>query len=297
MKFIYQPLVNKLIVQSLRPVSKLLPQSMKIPVNGSFNFILPNGKMLKMTANPTNYLAKTLFWNGVESYEYNAISLFSEIAKNSEVFFDIGANVGYYSLVAYGYNPKIKITCFEPVPAIFKFLNYNLKLNGIIATTENLALADKSGTLKFYSVIRENFENLNEQLNGEGTLNEEVVKDRNKSEINVTTTTLDDYFEKNQLHFPDLIKMDTEATEHLILKGASKFLATHKPLIFCEVLPNRFENEIATELKKHGYLFLRIYKDFLKLTSSLINNEDNERDYLFVQQFHFEKINKIRPIV
>ena len=296
MKMIYRPGINKLIVSALRPFSGLLPASLKIPVNGQFSFHLHNGKKLHLEANPTNFLAKEIFWNGVESYEYELVRLFSEFASKSKSFFDIGANIGYFSLVAHAFNPNLKITCFEPIPSIFRCLSHNLELNHIEALVRNVALSDKTGTAEFYSVVRENFEDLEDQLNGEGTMNLDLVKDRKLRKFTVNTLTLDDYLKNNPENKPDLIKMDTEATEHLILRGASDFLSVNKPVIFCEVLPGMHEEDIAGELNRHGYVFFRIGKNHLVQTESLVHHIAKERDYVFIHRNDTSIISKIREI-
>lgn len=296
MKMIYRPGLNRLIVSALRPFSSILPDALKIPVNGKFSFRLHNGKSMVIHANPTNYLAKQLFWNGIESYEFEVVKLFSEMSVEAKSFFDIGANIGYYSLVAHAFNPQIQITCFEPLPSIFAYLNKNLQANGISAQVHNLALSDKIGELEFYSVIRENFSDIDEHLNGEGTLNLELVKNRQLKTYKVQSLTLDEFMLKHPGNLPDLMKLDTEATEHLILKGASETLYRSKPVIFCEVLPGMHDKDIAIELNRHGYLFFRIYKDYLLETSSLSHDIPTERDYVFVHRDQVDKLRKRREI-
>ncbi|MFN5630316.1 MAG: FkbM family methyltransferase [Bacteroidota bacterium] len=292
MKLIYNRAVNKLVVSALRPFAKVLPGILKVPINGSFRLDLENNQSVVINANPTNYLSKMIFWDGIQGYEYNAIKVFRELAKTSRNFFDIGSNIGYYSLTASAYNNNIQIYCFEPMQSIHKYLKMNIESNNIKhATLENVGLSNQVGKVKFYSIKRDNFSEFEDQLSGEGTINLELLPGRNIQEIEINTITLDDYVKTNSIKFIDLIKMDTEASEHLVLEGSQKVLEEFKPIIFCEVLPNQVELKIEAILKKYNYQFYRIYLDKLKKVDSLVNNEDTERDYLFI---HPDKLSQIK---
>ena len=64
-------------------------------------------------------------------------------------FFDIGANIGVYSLIASKNDNCIKIDAFEPNPIIFKNLKKNLShLN--YATPNEVAITNKFGEIEFY---------------------------------------------------------------------------------------------------------------------------------------------------
>jgi len=293
MKLIYNKTVNRIIVSSLRPLAKVLPTSLKIPINGSFQLDLENNKSAIINANPTNYLSKMIFWDGIKGYEYNAIKVFRELAMTSRNFFDIGANIGYYSLTANAYNKSISIFCFEPMTGIYKYLKMNMQDNHVQnAVLENVGLSNQEGKVKFYSIKRDNFSEFEDQLSGEGTINLELLPERNIQEIEINTITLDDYVKRNSIEFIDLIKMDTEASEHLVLDGSKKVLADFKPIIFCEVLPNQVELKIESTLKKYDYQFYRIYSNGLTKVYSLINEQDLERDYIFVHPLKVSLIQK-----
>jgi hypothetical protein len=176
--------------------------------------------------------------------------------------------------------------------SIHKFLKMNIESNNIKhATLENVGLSNQVGKVKFYSIKRDNFSEFEDQLSGEGTINLELLPGRNIQEIEINTITLDDYVKTNSIKFIDLIKMDTEASEHLVLEGSQMVLEDFKPIIFCEVLPNQVELKIEEILKKYNYQFYRIYLDKLKKVDTLVNNEDSERDYLFI---HPDKLSQIK---
>src|SRR5690606_323848 len=125
----------------------------------------------KMTTNPTNAVTKFLFWGNVEGFEYHATKVFIELVKNSSVFLDIGANIGYYSLLASAVtDKKIKVFAFEPMPAIYDYLLKNIKCNGFSNISPYaLALSDAKGEAEFYSVTNKKFISF-PQLTGDGSL-------------------------------------------------------------------------------------------------------------------------------
>ncbi len=76
-------------------------------------------------ANPTSYGSKQLFWHGHQGFEASLFPLFVDLIRDASVFFDVGANIGYYSLLASVYNPSIEVHAFEPLPAPFKYVGLN----------------------------------------------------------------------------------------------------------------------------------------------------------------------------
>lgn len=295
MLFIYRAGPNKFIRNILKPISPVLPSFLHIPVNGSFTIDLGEGKKITMTANPTSYLARLLYWKGIKGFEYDSVRIFIELVKESKVFFDIGANIGYYSLVAKAFNKEVKVFGFEPMPAANKYFHLNAEANKIDdITIEKTALSDFTGDAKFYSIYKAKYDEIEDHLSGDGGLSFSQSGARSKSEFNVSCDTLDNYVSKKLAPNEkiDLIKLDTEASEHLVLSGGANVLTNHRPIIQCEILIGHIEKQMEEIFKKNNYLFYKAYPKGLKLTDSLTNNPDGVVDYFMVPKESTDRIKK-----
>ena len=173
------------------------------------------------------------------------------------IFFDIGANIGIYSIY-YALTNNGKVFSFEPSVFNLRQLAKNISINNLqnkISIIPN-PLSDKT--------IFANFKNGNDREGG--ALSSFAVdygfdgkKIDAEIEYNVMGFSLDELIEKGFLkEFPSLIKIDVDGIEHLILKGAKKTLknATCKS-ISIEVNEN-FKvqsNEVSKILKECGFKF------------------------------------------
>jgi len=284
MLFIYKQIPNKVLRTTLKPFSRIIPSKYHFPVNGSYIICLEEGKKINFLCNPTSYLGRVLFWRGFKGFEYNLTRIFIQLVKTSGVFFDIGANIGYYSLLAKAYNKNIQVSGFEPMPASYKYFQKNTELNNFHdIRIEQLALSSQKGEAVFYAVYNPKFKEIEDHLAGDGSINPNVGKRSNQREIKVNTDTLDNYVKDNQINKIDLIKLDTEASEHLVLSGAQHILEHHKPLIMCEVLPDQIEDKLDAIFKKYNYLYFKAYPEGLKQIDSL-HHSDEINDYLMVPE-------------
>ena len=285
MLFLYHPKTNTLVRSVLKPFSGIIPSKFKFPINGTFPIKLDNKVSITLTTNPTSFLARLLFWDGVTGFEYETVRIFMELVKKSNCFFDIGANIGYYSLVAAAFNPKAKIVGFEPLPAANKFFKLNVQHNRFNnVTVEQMALSNFSGKAQFSAIKNPKFSDVDDQLAGDGGLSEKFSGTRSVFKFEVQVETLDDYIKTHlkQGEKIDLIKLDTEASEHLVLGGAKTVLTEHRPIIQCEVLPGQIENELQTIFGSNSYLFFRALTNGLKKVDTLLDNHDHNKDYFMV---------------
>ena len=88
----------------------------------------------------------------------------------------------------------------------------------------------------------------------------------------------------------DLVKLDTEATEHLVLAGASKMLSEDKPVIFCEVLPGKVEKEIEGMFKQHGYLLYRLDPGKVVQVDGLSHDKAGTNDHVMIHPDRMESV-------
>jgi FkbM family methyltransferase len=154
-----------------------------------------------------------------EVYEPFETALFRNEIKPGQTVLDIGANIGYYTLIAAKLvGPKGKVYAFEPDPNNFDLLKKNVETNGYTnVVLINKAVSDKNRTSKLF---------LSKTNKGDHRLYDS--KDR-RPFVTVQTIKLDDFFKHldKKIHF---IKMDIQGSEAGAVKGL-KFLIKKNPHI------------------------------------------------------------------
>ena len=196
--------------------------------------------------------SKLIIWKGLTGatgnlycglLEYNEMSFLLNFLRPSDLFVDIGANVGAYTILASA-EIKAKTIAIEPVPSTFENLTANVLINQIQNKVEtlNIGLSRKKGTLEF--------------TKSHDTVNH-VAKDHEKDKINVDVDTLDSIVKDK---YPSLIKIDVEGFETEVILGAENIL-NHEQLkaIIIELNGSGLrygydENKIHEKLIHKGFL-------------------------------------------
>jgi len=276
-KVFYHPAINPILLW----INKLLSPitSFQLPPSGSIQLNVNEKVRFKMVTNQTSYVTKLLYWRGPDSFEYTPI--FKELISKCDSFIDIGANTGYYSLMAAAVNPVSMIYSFEPAQGPLHYLTKNVFINNFQKqiSVQPIALSSQSGEVMFYEVKNKKYTYLLHNLGGVGSLNE----DSSKMAYSVKTETLDQFISKNSITHVDLIKIDTEGTEYFILEGAEESITKFRPIIICETLFNKIEGKLEAIMKGHGYLFFNHENGKLTRVNTLIRQKDNGvRDCFFV---------------
>src|SRR5687768_15349578 len=107
--------------------------------NKTYKKKLPEDFYMLLT--PSEHIQQQLFWYGY--YEKPLGDLIKKILQPGNVFLDIGANIGYFSLLAANNEPTSKIISFEPVKKLFRDLEENISINNIKNITAlNVAIGD-----------------------------------------------------------------------------------------------------------------------------------------------------------
>jgi FkbM family methyltransferase len=179
--------------------------------------------------------------------------------KEGTCAFDVGAHVGSHSL-AYT-NAGAIVFAFEPNPEAFEALKKNVPG----ARAYNLAICDWCGMTEFGIVAQHRGMSY---LKREQTLeaqNEQVTT------IRVRTTTLDQILGSNErlLRSKGLsfLKIDTEGSEPLVLKGGYRLISELKPVVLCEVNYNRLypqgfsDWDIFSHLNILGYRWIDVPRE------------------------------------
>jgi FkbM family methyltransferase len=138
--------------------------------------------------------------------------------KPGDIFVDVGANVGYFTLLAArSVGQDGRSVAIEASPSILELLNENLEINhiGSRVRTVNLAAADRQGTLTVYAGPRANL--------GLTTM---VPNEDLRIETTVGARALKDILTEEEIAGARLIKIDVEGFEGPVVRGLLPVLAS-----------------------------------------------------------------------
>jgi FkbM family methyltransferase len=141
----------------------------------------------------------------------------SNFIKPNTIAFDIGANVGEWSLQAFKQASTIQLYAFEPIPIVFQALQKNT--TGMNIQLFNIAMSDTQGTQKFTYFTHESMLSTfydRPHVLGHAWKEPEILE--------VSTNTLDNFCASHGIEHIDFLKIDTEGAEVAILQGALQLL-------------------------------------------------------------------------
>jgi len=204
-------------------------------------------------------ISSSLLANG--TYEPLLCEALAKVLKPDGVFFDVGANVGYFSLLAaHRLVPAGRVAAFEASPRIFSCLERNAQRQprqGL--TLFHAAVSERSGDeMSFFDAPETKF--------GMGSLANRF----GSSAAVVKSLSLDDAAEQMGLARVDAIKVDVEGFELGVFRGARRLLSMNPaPIVFFEFNDWAESNASSTPgdaqrfLQEQGYVTL-LLQDWLK---------------------------------
>ena len=177
-------------------------------------------------------------------HEFPEMAYVLHVLAADDLFADIGANAGSYTVLACAVKGARGI-CFEPVPATFARLMENIRVNDLTARVEarNIGLSDEAGALNFTSL-----EDCTNHVMAAG--------EQTAGAISVPTLPLDQVLGGR---VPAVIKMDVEGFETPVLRGARATLANpalHSVIMELNGSGTRYgfdEAEILRTMLEHGF--------------------------------------------
>lgn len=289
-QLIYNQYINSILRNLNRFLMPVLPGKIKIPPSGILKLSSSENVVFKLKTNQTNYMSKLIFWEGgLTQFEYTDI--FIRLIRKVDTFFDVGANIGFYSLVAAAENKNCRVVGFEPATGPLFYFRENVNINGFQhIKIEPIALSNQNGEIEFFEIRNRKYKYLRHNLAGESNT-KQMADNCFSVSVKVKTTTLDEYVKSNDIKKIDLIKMDTEGTENLILESSDFVLKEMKPVIICETLFNVIEPELESILKKYGYEFYNHTNSGLQKVKTIIRkSDDGVRNCFFVHPDKFDLI-------
>jgi len=189
-----------------------------------------------------------------KKYEPELAALCLRYLQHNRDVIDIGANIGFFSVLFAKTLQNGKVISIEPVKNALKYLYHNLELNGVrdkVVVYEGVA-SDVNGELEIKTIgDNEEYSSLG-VMKHPSIINKECVTQR-------TMSTTIDALVSNKLLNPGFIKMDVEGVEHLVLKGSSRVLKEYRPIILSELSDYLLKQngssakEVIDLLSEYGY--------------------------------------------
>ena len=176
---------------------------------------------------------------GAAQGEQEILQLFISSLRGGDVFYDIGANIGLYSIIlAKVVGTSGQVIAFEPGTEADEHLRDNVEANALTnVRCFQRALGDRSGHEKFYK--------------GQGNADSSLVRPPTGAYMGhemVDVVEGDRLVESENLPLPSAVKVDVEGNEYAVLKGLSQTL--QQPccrMISCEVHPALLPPDVKLE--------------------------------------------------
>lgn len=183
-------------------------------------------KNLRINFDTSSYVEWELFFRGY--YEKNVIDAIKRILKQGFVAIDAGANIGTHTLImAKLVGSSGKIFAFDPHKESCDRLKENVNLNNFSNTKVlQFALSNKKGTMSLFSY--------NEEITDHGTASLYDLPHLQKTEIKVPVSTIDEFFNEENLNRIDFIKIDTRGSDFPIILGAAESIKRFNPYVVFE---------------------------------------------------------------
>jgi len=162
------------------------------------------------------------------SWEKSTTEIFKNVIKPGDVVLDLGANMGYFTLLAARLvGREGRVYAFEPAPLNYSLLTKNIELNGYDNVVPlQKAVSNVPGVVRLF-------------LSDEDIGNNTIYSYGNEREVvEVEGVTLDEFFADKE-HSINVIKMDVEGAEVAAISGMERIIKENKDLkIFSEFYPS-----------------------------------------------------------
>lgn len=192
-------------------------------------------------------------------FEKHETALFRSVLKPGTVVLDVGANIGYYTLIAsHHIGPSGKVFTFEPEPNNYTLLQKNIKKNKVKNVLAfQLGLSDKKYSGALY---------LSDDNQGNHSLSQKSAG--GDTAIEISLITADEVLTDAGISKVDVVKMDIEGAEPMALKGMEAVLFRSSPcVLFCEFYPQALTRQgfnpvvFLESISRNGFLVNEIQEE------------------------------------
>jgi FkbM family methyltransferase len=234
----------------------------------------------------------TILANGI--YEPFLEDIIFELSDESEVFYDIGANLGFYSIGVATRNSDVECFSFEPNPKIAKSLKCNVSLNQLEGSIQifEYALSETAAEMEFFIPSLTG--------SGGGSFHDLHPEEGRAHSIVVRAVRLDEF--SAQLREPDLMKIDVEGAELSVITGGLATIKRNHPTIVVELLRKWMKafgvtpQNVLNLLAKEGYECFGVQRNRLAPLKE-ITEETIENNFLFLHPERLNHRKKMTPYI
>jgi FkbM family methyltransferase len=186
--------------------------------------------VLRLSSRADDWVSNQVFWRGWRGYEPETSPLFFALAERAAVTLDVGAYVGFFTLLAAHASTSGRVFAFEPLRAACERLNRNARINRLDnVECVNAAVGASDGEADFFFQERSS-QDAFAGIPCSSSLSLDFMKQvPDLATRRVPVLSLDSYLAKRQVSKVDLIKADTESTEPDVLRGAQGVIARDRP--------------------------------------------------------------------
>ena len=223
-----KPLIKPLVgtgIGRIKPLAKLY-QAVLPKIIGNRTLDIQGFKIMISAGNHITDIGTELMFKGI--HEPATTRLFQSVLKPGDTVIDIGANIGYFSLLsAILVGSTGAVVAIEPDPDNANALSTNVALNGFKNIEIHcVAVSDKVGIATFWRHKNEDARH-------------SLIKSDQDSSIQVNLDTLDRMISVNGS--VNLIKTDTEGNDMAVLLGAKRILEQNKVMVITELYKEMLE--------------------------------------------------------
>lgn len=256
-------------------------RKIEVTQNGVVFTIASHGCEILINCDPTDVHSLPMSYLNFGQYESSETDVVMKLIKPGDVVFDIGANIGWYTLNLLLARKGTTVYSFEPIPASYRLLINNLKLNHqSIDKAFNFGLAEEAKKAVFFfdveCAMASSMANLRAS---QSTVTVECDVKRLDDVV-----AADSSFRKI-----DFIKCDVEGAELFVFKGAVETLKRFRPVVFSEMLRkwskkfNYHPNDIIGLFRSTGYECFVINKGRIE-KFGMVDDLTTHTNYLFFDE-------------
>jgi FkbM family methyltransferase len=241
------------------PLARILRQSLNKAAPGGLTEISIAAGNLAGFKMVLNLQTEKDYWLG--TYEAELQAVLRELVQQGMVLYDIGANIGYISLMMARLSGKGgKIFSFEALPANLRRLKENISLNEMesVIQIHPKAVIDMTHPVRF---LAHSSTSMGKAAGSAGRAEEY------DQVIIVEGLALDDFVYRQKQPSPHIIKMDIEGGEVLAVKGMKRLLKERKPILLIELHGEEAARAVWDALTEAEYSIMEMRAGHPKLKS------------------------------
>lgn len=191
---------------------------------------VPGSRPVRLELDLEDYLSRVWYYLGYSGYERGTTTLLCSLLKEKTCVFDVGANIGFYTVLAARLlEGRGEVHAFEPWAEMFERLARNLNLNQFKNVRLcQMAISDANGRERLFLPTDSSWTTAS-LVQGFMGMNQSAYEE-------VKTIRLDEYCTNNKVPQVDLLRIDAEGAELKVLQSMGTLLESCWPDLIFEVL-------------------------------------------------------------